>query len=118
MTQKTKSVIATIIVAALAFIPLASSYASGPFLNMMNLWDLFVEQMFGSFWAAVVFLVIIFAIILALGGISLYTNLIFNAYFVLAMAIGYGYPLLVLPLMAGSVIYFIYQAIKLFMENR
>jgi hypothetical protein len=103
---------------ALIAMPLVSSYASGPFTQMINLWDLFVEQMFGSFWAAVIFLMIIFMILLALGGISLYTNIIFNLYFILAMAIGYGYPLFVFPLILGAFLYFMFQAIKLFMENR
>jgi len=102
----------------LALLPTVSAYASGPGVGMMNLWDLFVEQIFGSFWPAVLFLAIIFFIILMLGGISFYTVIIFEAYFILAMAIGYGYPIVVFPLLAGSVIYATWQIFKLFFENR
>lgn len=99
-------------------LPTVSAYASGPGVGMMNLWDLFVEQIFGAFWPAVAFLAIIFFIILMLGGISFYTVIIFEAYFIMAMALGYGYPLLVFPVLAGSIIYAIWQVFKLIFENR
>ena len=116
INKKIKSAIATLL--ALAMIPLTSAYASGPLVGMMNLWDLFVEQIFGSFWPAVIFIALIFFIILILGGISFYTVIIFEIYFLLAMAIGYGYPIFVFPLLVGSIIYAIWQVFKLFFENR
>jgi len=110
--------IKTALISLLALLPTVSAYASGPGVGMMNLWDVFVEQIFGSFWAAVLFLAIIFFIILMLGGISFYTVIIFEVYFLLAMAIGYGYPIFIFPVLAGSIIYATWQIFKLFFENR
>ena len=121
MKQKTIKIFAFILALLpiiLSALPVVSAYASGPGVGLMNLWDIFVEQMFGAFWPAVLFLAIIFFLILMLGGISLYTVIIFESYFILAMSIGYGYPLLVFPLLAGSLIYATWQIFKLFFENR
>jgi len=107
-----------VLVSLLALLPIASAYASGPLVGMLNLWDLFVEQIFGSFWPAVLFIAIIFFIILILGGISFYTVIIFELYFIMAMAIGYGYPILVFPVLLFSIIYAIWQVFKLIFENR
>lgn len=110
--------IKTALVSLLALLPTVSAYASGPGVGMINLWDLFVEQIFGAFWPAVIFIGVIFFIILMLGGISLYTVIIFEAYYIMAMAIGYGYPILIFPLLVGSIIYLIWQVFKLLLENR
>ena len=61
---------------------------------MMDLWTLLVENVFGGFWLAIVGLTIIFTIILALGTVSAFGIIIFCTFFWLAMAIGYGYPLI------------------------
>jgi len=84
---------------------------------MLNLWDLFVEQLFGSFWLAVGFISLIFFIILMLGGISYYTVIIFMLYFVLAMTIGYGYPLITALIAIAGSIYMYYQIFK-WWDNR
>jgi hypothetical protein len=84
---------------------------------MLNLWDLFVEQLFGSFWLAVGFISLIFFIILMLGGISYYTVIIFMMYFVLAMTIGYGYPLISAGIAIFGTMYVVYQGFK-WWENR
>lgn len=110
--------IKTALISLLALLPTASAYASGPGVGAMNLWDIFVEQIFGSFWPAVLFIALIFFIILMLGGISFYTVIIVEIYFLMAMAIGYGYPILVFPVLAGSIIYVTWQVFKLFFENR
>jgi len=107
-----------VLVSLLALLPIVNAYPSGPLVEMLNLWDLFVEQIFGSFWPAVLFIAIIFFIILILGGISFYTVIIFELYFIMAMAIGYGYPILVFPVLLFSIIYAIWQVFKLIFENR
>ena len=84
---------------------------------MLNLWDLFVEIVFGNFWIAIIFIAIIFFIILTMGGISYYTVIMFMMYYFLAMAIGYGYPLLTVPIAAFSTVYMIFQLFKL-MQNQ
>ena len=103
----------------LAIIPLLAMiqhyYSLG--FPMLNLWDLFVEQLFGSFWLAVGFISLIFFIILMLGGISYYTVIIFMLYFVLAMTIGYGYPLITVLIAIGGTMYMFYQMFK-WWDNR
>jgi hypothetical protein len=84
---------------------------------MLNMWDLFVEYLFGSFWIAVAFIALIFFTILMLGSISYYTVIIFLLYFLLAMCIGYGYPLISVAFAVMGTMYVIYQVFK-FLENR
>lgn len=81
-----------LLIAIIPLLGLFHNYYSMSF-PMLNLWDVFVEQLFGSFWVAIAFISLIFFIILMLGGISYYTVLIFMLYFLLAMGIGYGYPI-------------------------
>lgn len=61
---------------------------------IMNLWDLFVGTIFGGFWLSILGLAIIFAIILAIGGVSVFSILTFLMFFVVSMAFGYGYPII------------------------
>ncbi len=61
---------------------------------MMSLWTLFVVEIFGSFWSAIIGLSIIMYIILVLGGTSQDTCLTYNWIFILIMAIGYGQVLI------------------------
>ena len=84
---------------------------------MLNLWDLFVEQLFGSFWLAIAFISLIFFVILMLGGISYYTVIIFMLYFLLAMTIGYGYPLISAGAAVFGTMYAAYQGFK-WWDNR
>lgn len=107
-----------VLVSLLAMLPTVAAYTSGPTLGLLNLWDLLVEQMFGAFWPAVLFLMVIFFILLMMGGISLYTNIIFQVYFLFAMAIGYGYSIFIFPVLLGSFIYCAWQIIKWIGENR
>lgn len=84
---------------------------------MINLWDLFVEQLFGSFILAVFFIALIYFVILMLGGISYYTVIIFLIFYSFAMAIGYGMPVITVIVALFGIAYLIYQGFK-FMENR
>jgi hypothetical protein len=98
----------------LAIIPLLGMlqhyYSLG--FPMMNLWDLFVEQLFGSFWLAIGFIGLIFFIILMLGGISYFTVIIFMLYFLLAMTIGYGYPIFPAFIAIFGTVYLAFQVFK------
>lgn len=84
---------------------------------MINLWDLFVEYTFGSFWIAVFFIALIYFILLMLGGISYYTVIIFMLYYFTAMAIGYGYPLITVGITVFALVYMMFQIFKL-VDNR
>ena len=71
---------------------------------MMDLWTLFVENVFGGFWMSVFGLCALIFMILALGRLSGWSIISFIIVFFLAMAIGYGYPLvLVLITLSGAV---------------
>jgi hypothetical protein len=84
---------------------------------MIDLWTLFVENLFGSFWIAIFFIALLFFIILMLGGISYYTVIIFMMYYFLAMSIGYGNALLTVPIAIFSLIYCMFQVFK-WMNNQ
>ena len=60
----------------------------------MDLWTLFVENIFGGFWLSVIGFEIIFAIIMAIGGLSAFSMMAIAMLFLFAMAIGYGYPII------------------------
>ena len=84
---------------------------------MLNMWDLFVENIFGTFWLAVICIMLIFFLILMLGGVSFFTVQLFLLFFILAMAIGYGQPLITVTVVIFGTMYCIYQTFK-FLENR
>lgn len=65
---------------------------------MMDLWTLLVENIFGGFWISVIGLLAVMGIILMMGGIDFLTVIIFSMFFILAMAIGYGQPIITIPL--------------------
>lgn len=98
-------------------IPVLMLFAYTKAFPMMNLWDLFVEQIFGSFWMAVLFIGLFFFIILMLGGITYYTVIMFMMFYILAMAIGYSFPLFSVGISAFAMMYFLYQLFK-WWENR
>jgi len=63
-------------------------------ISPLDLYQLFVVSVFGSFWFAVVGLVLTMFIIMGvLGRISIYTCSWYSLMFVLAMGLGYGYIL-------------------------
>jgi len=57
---------------------------------MMSLWTLFVVEVFGSFWSAVIGLSIIMYIILVLGGTSQDSCLTYIYIFIMIMAAAYA----------------------------
>lgn len=58
----------------------------------LDLWTLFVVQVFGSFWIAVAGITLLMFIIMGvLGRISIYSCIWYSIMFVLAMGLGYGY---------------------------
>ena len=57
---------------------------------MMSLWTLFVVEIFGSFWSAVIGLAIIMYIILVIGGTSQETCLTYIYIFIIIMATAYA----------------------------
>lgn len=61
-----------------------------PITGALDLWTLFINYVFGSFWLAVIGLCLLMFIILMLGRISIYTSTMYIILFVLAMALGYG----------------------------
>lgn len=96
-------------------IPIVSAYTLP--IPMMDLWTLFVDNIFGSFWVAILFIVLFFFIILMLGGISYYSITLFIAYFLLAMSLGYGYSLISFFIIAFGIIYLGYGVYKV-MNNQ
>ena len=105
------------ILLVLTFLPILCFMMYALPFPMINLWDLFVEYTFGNFFIAVMFIALIFFVILQLGGISYYTVIIFLMYYFLAMAIGYGYNIIVVPIAIFSTVYCIYQVFK-FLNNQ
>lgn len=100
-----------ILITIIPLLGMVSHYYSLGF-PMLNLWDLFVEQLFGSFWVAIAFISLIFFVILMLGGISYFTVIIFFMYFLLAMTIGYGYPIIAALIAVFGTVYLIFQVFK------
>ena len=64
----------------------------------MDLWSLFIENIFGGFWMSIVGLIAVMGIILMLGSVGFPTVIIFSMFFILAMAIGYGHPIITIPI--------------------
>lgn len=65
---------------------------------MMDFWALFVDYVFGGFYMAVFGIAIIMAIILMMGGVSIYTIVWFLAIYLYVMFLGNGVWLVVLPI--------------------
>ena len=72
---------------------------------IMDLWTLLVETIFGSFWLAVIGMVIIMFLIMAMGRISAWTNLTYQGIFLFVMSIGYGYRLFSIIIWVGLMIW-------------
>ena len=61
----------------------------------LDLWTLFVQYTFGSFWLAVIGLAfVMFVIMGVLGRTSVYTTMWYGFFFLQVMALGYGYVLI------------------------
>ena len=77
------------IIFALLALPGVLAYPLG--IEMLDLYSVMVEYLFGSFWMAIFVLMAIFFVILALiGGLSLFTTVQFVMIFLVAMMIGYS----------------------------
>jgi len=79
---------------------------------MISIWNLFVENVFGGFWLSVAGLVLIFFLILAMGGVSIFDILTFLLFFLLAMALGYGYAIVTVPIVILIVAWAIFQYMR------
>ena len=83
------------------------------FQFMPNLWDIFVEYVFGGFWLSVVGLSVVMTIMMMLGGVSAFSTMIFCLAFLLVMAMGYGYPIITVPLWTFIFAWSAFQVYKL-----
>jgi hypothetical protein len=79
---------------------------------MLSIWDLLVEQVFGGFWLSVVGLTFIFFIVLTIGTVSIFDILVFLLFFLLAMALGYGYAIVTIPIVILVVAWAIFQYMR------
>ena len=86
-------------------------------MALANLYDLFVSNVFGGFWQAMFGLAFIFLMILAIGGVTGYSMGWFIIIFFLTMAIGYGHPLIIVPIVIGILSWFILQWRKQYEES-
>jgi len=80
---------------------------------MIDLWTLLVENTFGGFWISVIGLLAVMGIILMSGGLSFLTIIVFSAFFILSMAIGYGHPIITIPLAIAIFGGFVFELIGL-----
>jgi len=78
----------------------------------MDLYTLFVEQIFGGFWIATIGLSMIFLLMLAFGGVSAYSIGLFLMVFFLAMALGYGLSFITVPIFIFIFTWSVLQIIK------
>jgi hypothetical protein len=76
---------------------------------IMDLYTLLVENVFGGFWLSVVGLGVIILIILAMGGLSGYSMLTFLTFFLICMAFGYGYVILMILILGIAMYYAVSQ---------
>jgi len=67
--------------------------------SALDLWTLFVVNVFGNFWMTIAFLMLLFLIIMGfLGRMSPLTIIYYNAIFLVIMATGYGMEIISIPL--------------------
>lgn len=104
-------IIAPIIIAIALILPIVSAYDAG--IPIMDLWTLFVENVFGGFFISVIGFVLIFAIIMGIiGQMSAWSIMVYNTMFVLTMFIGYGYSAFVILAASGIMLWSIFQVIR------
>ena len=80
---------------------------------MFSIWDLVVNQIAGSFSIGIILLVMMFTIILAIGGVSFFSSLLFGGVFIFAMALGYGYTEIVTIAAIFSFSYFLFEFVRM-----
>jgi hypothetical protein len=104
--------IGLLIFGILFMLPFVSAYQMP--LPAYDLYQIFVEQVFGGFWLSVLGLMFIMFVIMALvGGLSSWTTMTYCGLFLLAMAIGYTQPLIVIPLWGMVMFWSVTQVIRL-----
>lgn len=79
----------------------------------LDFWTLFVIQVFGGFWPAVIGLAALYFVILIMGRVSMYSVLWFMAIFFMCMAMGYGYGWLTIIVSLFILTRFMYDMILL-----
>jgi len=84
---------------------------------MFSIWDLIVNQIAGSFFIGGIILIMMFAIILAIGGVSFFSSLLFTGVFIFAMALGYGYTMFFTVLAAASFFYFMISFVRMLQRS-
>lgn len=92
--------------------PFVLGYEVRTGLGSLNLWDVLIDYTFGNFWVAVFAIAVLYFIILLFGGISSVTSIMFLAIFIGAMSMGYA-PLYAVIVFAASVIFFLWQLVKI-----
>ena len=86
--------------------------------GVFDLWTLFVDNVFGGFWIAVLGLsLVIFIIMGVLGRISIYSTTWYILMFVLAMTLGYGFVTLNILITLALVIAFLFSWTR-YIESR
>lgn len=80
---------------------------------VLDFWTLFVIQVFGGFWPAVIGLAALYFVILIMGRVSMYSVLWFMAIFFMCMAMGYGYGWLTIIVSLFILTRFMYDMILL-----
>ena len=75
----------------------------------MDLYTLFVENSFGGFWSAIFALSFVFMLILIFGGVTGYSIGWLIIIFALTMTIGYGHPIVTIPVVIGLIAWALLQ---------
>jgi uncharacterized membrane protein len=75
----------------------------------LDFWNLFVVNVFGGFFPAVIGLMFVMFLVFMLGRVSMYSVLSFMALFVMCMAMGYGYGLVTLGITVAIMVRFAYD---------
>ena len=84
----------------------------------LDFWNIFVVQVFGGFWPAVIGLMLIYFIILIMGKVSIYSVINIMLAFLVCMVLGYGYILVSVPLIIIITIRFIYDVMGVIARAR
>ena len=84
--------------------------------KIIDIYGLFIEQIFGSFFSAVLGIAFIMFIILILGNVSPYSAIWFEYMFLMAMGIGYGNALISVTMSIIIISIFLFQ-LKAFLDR-
>ena len=76
---------------------------------MMDLWTLFVENIFGGFALTIIGFVMILGLILMMGSVSIVSVIFFMITFLLAMTFGYGEPLITIGCVVVILVWWVMQ---------